>query len=423
MADNADKRYVRTLFIFRRDLRCDDNIGFLHARSHSKEVIPCYVADETQDMNNHHLQVVIDGALHDLAATLRKKHGRLHVLAKPVERGVKKMITTLGIDAVVMNRGYTPTAVALEKGLVHVCTQSNVAFETHDDAVLHAPEKITKSSGGFYTVFTPFYKKCLQLPPLAPQTAHTPALLKHIADFADYKKTHDFPALDGTTHLSASLASGMCSVRQVYHAVAKTLGRGHPLIRQLYWRDFFIAVGFHRPDVFKGAFHKKYNTLAWKNNRAAFKRWCNGTTGFPIVDAGMRELNATGFMHNRVRMIVASFLIKDLHINWQWGEQYFAQQLADYDQAVNNGNWQWVASTGCDAQPYFRIFNPWLQQKKYDRECIYIKRWIPELVDMPNKDVHAWAKAYKKYPGVYYAPMVDHAVESVAAKIMYKKVA
>ena len=195
-----------------------------------------------------------------------------------------------------------------------------------------------------------------------------------------------------------------------------------PLIKQLYWRDFFTQVAYHSPFVFGQPFHEKYSKLPWSNSEKAFTAWCTGTTGFPIVDAGMRELNATGFMHNRVRMIVASFLTKDLHIDWRKGERYFAQQLVDYDPAVNNGNWQWCASTGCDAQPYFRIFNPWLQQKKFDPQCIYIKKWVPELQKILPLTIHTWYKEDSPPIKNYPRPMVDHGVESKKAKELYKNI-
>jgi deoxyribodipyrimidine photo-lyase len=219
------------------------------------------------------------------------------------------------------------------------------------------------------------------------------------------------------------------SVREIFHALIKQLGTKHPLVRQLYWRDFFTYLAYHKPSVFGHPYQEKYQHLEWNNNKKLFTTWCKGETGFPIVDAGMRELNATGFMHNRVRMIVASFLVKDLHINWLWGEKYFAQQLVDYDPAVNNGNWQWCASTGCDAQPYFRIFNPWLQQKKYDSECIYIKKWIPELISYSPKIIHNWFKesfdrlrmnGQNKTKG-YPRPIVDHKRQSDLAKKWYRK--
>jgi len=228
-----------------------------------------------------------------------------------------------------------------------------------------------------------------------------------------YAATKDIPALS-TSNLSAHLKFGTLSIRETYHAIKKILGPTHLLLRQLYWRDFFTHVAYYSPFVFGHAFHEKYDQLIWEHDDKKFQRWCTGTTGFPIVDAGMRQLTTTGFMHNRVRMIAASFLTKDLHIDWRWGEKFFAQQLIDYDPAVNNGNWQWCASTGCDAQPYFRIFNPWLQQKKFDTECIYIKRWIPELKKVAPATIHTWYA--NKLPSNYPKPMVDHTQEARITK-------
>ncbi len=191
------------------------------------------------------------------------------------------------------------------------------------------------------------------------------------------------------------------------------------MLRQLYWRDFFTHIAYHFPHVFGQPFLEKFANLRWDNNYDYFQAWCEDKTGFPIVDAGMRELNATGFMHNRLRMIVASFLVKDLHINWRWGERYFVQHLVDYDSCVNNGNWQWAASTGCDTQPYFRIFNPRLQQQKFDPDCQYIYRWIPELKGLSPKTIHKWDK--KHHPCDYRAPIIDHARESQITKARFKE--
>jgi deoxyribodipyrimidine photo-lyase len=207
-------------------------------------------------------------------------------------------------------------------------------------------------------------------------------------------------------------------VREAYYAIVDALGSEHPLLRQLYWRDFFTHIAYHFPQVFGRAFIDKFAHLVWDNNREYFQAWAEGKTGFPIVDAGMRELNETGFMHNRVRMIVASFLVKDLHVSWRWGERYFAQHLIDYDPCVNNGNWQWAASTGCDAQPYFRIFNPWLQQQKFDADCQYIYHWLPELKGFSTKTIHQWDK--KHQPCEYPAPIIAHAYESQLSKARYK---
>jgi deoxyribodipyrimidine photo-lyase len=207
-------------------------------------------------------------------------------------------------------------------------------------------------------------------------------------------------------------------VREAYHAIKRQLGGENPLLRQLYWRDFLTHIAYHFPKVFGHAFIDKFDTLVWDNDREKFQAWADGKTGFPIVDAGMRELNATGFMHNRVRMITASFLVKDLHISWRWGERYFAQHLVDYDPCVNNGNWQWAASTGCDAQPYFRIFNPWLQQQKFDPQGHYLYQWLPELRNVPIKTIHQWEA--KHYGDFYPAPIVKHSEAVAVTKGRYK---
>ncbi|HSF52014.1 MAG TPA: FAD-binding domain-containing protein, partial [Nitrososphaeraceae archaeon] len=221
---------------------------------------------------------------------------------------------------------------------------------------------------------------------------------------------------------------GICSIREAYSAIQKELGFNHHLIRQLYWRDFYVYIGFHFPFVFNSPFQERYrrNVIEWKNEPKEFELWCNGKTGFPIVDAGMRELNETGYMHNRLRLITASFLVKDLHIDWRYGERYFGLKLFDYNPSINNGNWQWVASTGCDAQPFFRIFNPWLQQKKFDPDCIYIKKWISELKEVPINTIHEWYKANsvidkstnsssRDYP----KPIVEHQKEITITRELY----
>ncbi|MBD3419671.1 MAG: deoxyribodipyrimidine photo-lyase, partial [Chitinivibrionales bacterium] len=220
----------------------------------------------------------------------------------------------------------------------------------------------------------------------------------------------------------AHLKFGTVSVREVFYRISEFLGDSHELLRQLYWRDFFTHVAWHFPHVFGHNFRHTYATPTWIPNDAFFECWCRGRTGFPIVDAGMRELNQTGFMHNRVRMIAASFLVKDLHIDWRRGELYFAQHLMDYDPAINNGNWQWAASTGCDAQPWFRIFNPWRQQIRFDPEAEYCKKWVPELLQITPADINKWNEAFARHPGVYVPPMVDHAHERKATKEYYRAV-
>nr|WP_280954397.1 deoxyribodipyrimidine photo-lyase [Methanohalophilus levihalophilus] len=238
--------------------------------------------------------------------------------------------------------------------------------------------------------------------------------------FENYQDERDYPALDATTGLSAHNKFGTVSIREVYHCLADEFGKNHPLITQLYWRDFFTHLAYNNPHVFGHSFRKKYDSLKWIDDKDSFRKWCEGKTGFPIVDAGMRQLNTTGYMHNRVRMIAASFLVKDLHIDWRWGERYFAQHLVDYDPCVNNGNWQWAASTGADSQPYFRIFNPWLQQTKFDKDCEYIKTWVPELADVDPKRIHRLGHDEKHRIPDYPAPIVDHSREREQSLFMFK---
>jgi deoxyribodipyrimidine photo-lyase len=218
--------------------------------------------------------------------------------------------------------------------------------------------------------------------------------------------------------LSAHNRFGTISIRELYHTISDKLGMHHTLMNEIHWREFFSHVLYHFPQVSKSAFRQNYSTIPWKYNKTHIDAWKIGRTGFPIVDAGMRELNNTGFMHNRMRMIVASFLTKDLHVDWKIGERYFAEKLIDYDLAVNNGNWQWVASTGCDAQPWFRIFNPWRQQKKFDSECKYIKKWIPELEKLSADQIHRLET--ESFDLDYPRPIVDHSEESRIAKQMFQ---
>lgn len=456
------KKYSQSLFIFRRDLRLEDNTGFIKACAESELVIPCFIFDPRQVENENKyrsanaIQFMLESLI-DLQEQLKKRDGKLYLFYGKPNAIVKEIIKNQKIDAVFCNRDYTPFSIQRDLEIEKICMKAGIIFEQSEDLLLHSPEEIMSGSGKPYSVFSAFFKNAFKLSVANPhvlkatdfyikkidiaqnsaiynkilpeQNPHIAShggthnaykILNHLKGQEDYVKERDFPALDSTTHLSAHLKFGTISVRQAYYAIVQELGKGHPLIRQLFWRDFFTHVAFHSPFVFGSAYHSKYNNLPWKNDTQDFHAWCKGNTGFPIVDAGMRELNATGYMHNRVRMIVASFLVKDLHINWLWGEKYFAQQLIDYDPAVNNGNWQWSASTGCDAQPYFRIFNPWLQQKKFDANCDYIKKWVPELKHLTPKIIHTLFKENAPTIKNYPRPMVDHTSESAIAKKLYK---
>lgn len=457
------KKNRKSLFIFRRDLRLDDNTALLNAAQQSQSIIPCFIFDPRQVGNENEfksencIQFMIESLI-DLDKQLKQRNGHLYLFYGKPHEIVKKLIKHEKIDAVFCNRDYTPFSIKRDEDIKKACLKESIDFNQFGDSLLNEPENIKTLNGTPYAVFTAFFKHCskhfkVSVPQKFGQTTlHTKKIifaqpismykkilgkknnyleingaranglkiLRSMKKFERYSKERDFPALDKTTHLSAHNKFGTVSIREVYWAIAKTLGTNHALIAQLYWRDFFTHVAFHSPFVFGHAYKEKYEKLWWKNDTKKFKAWCAGKTGFPIIDAGMRQLNETGFMHNRVRMIVGSFLVKDLHIDWRWGEKYFAQKLVDYDPAVNNGNWQWVASTGCDAQPYFRIFNPWNQQKKFDAKCEYIKKWVPELKSMAPKIIHNWFKDSSPKIKNYPRPIVDHAKEARLAKKLFR---
>lgn len=449
------------LFLFRRDLRLEDNTGLLFALNQFDAVIPAFILTPEQIKHNpyrsdHCLQFMIE-SLQDLEKQLKKKGSRLYLFEGEPADIVSRCIQELSIDGLVVNRDYTPYSIARDKSLEKLCKKSSLSFHSFDDALLHPPEETLKKDGKPYAIFTPYFKSASKLPVPKPQAnrktnyykrpipfarpishlnsiapakidnsysgGRTQALkrLSKLATLHRYSKERDYPSLDATSHLSPYLKFTLISPREAYHAIASELSSHHELIRALYWRDFFTSIALFFPRVFKGAFHEKYNKVRWSYDRKKFDKWCRGQTGFPLVDAGMRELNETGFMHNRVRMIAASFLTKDLHIDWRWGEKYFAQKLVDYDPSVNNGNWQWAASTGCDAQPYFRIFNPWAQQQKFDPDCRYIKRWIPELAPETPQTIHNWFHSKRGSKSSYPDPILDHAKEAKIAINAYRR--
>jgi len=457
----TSKKFQKALFIFRRDLRLEDNTGLTFALEHAQEVILCFIFSPEQIEHNpyrsdHCLQFMIE-SLEDLEKEIIAKGGRLYLFYEKPEKIVAELIENQYVDAVVVNRDYTPYSIKRDRKINATCKKLGVSFCSFDDALLHSPDQTLKGDGKPYTVFTPFYRNAMKLNvalpvtnryknyysttiPLAtgsslyktilpkrllpPSGGRTAALkiLEKMEQFSYYESLRDFPSEQGTTHLSAHLKFTTCSPREVYWVISRQLGASSALIRSLYWRDFFTSIGFYFPQVFSGAFHAKFDRLQWSHDEQTFRKWCEGKTGFPIVDAGMREMNQTGFMHNRMRMIAASFLVKDLHIDWRWGERYFAQTLIDYDPAVNNGNWQWAASTGCDAQPYFRIFNPWTQAVKFDPNCLYIKKWIPDLASLPPEIIHKWHQEKHHSQCLSYPiPIVDHAKESKTALSLYRE--
>lgn len=457
------KEYSQTVFIFRRDLRVDDNTGLSFACKNSDNVIPCFIFDKNQISSKNKfkssnaVQFMLD-SLVDLEKQISKASGQLYIFEDSPDSVIKMLIKQERIAAVFVNLDYTPYSKIRDDKIAKVCKAEGVTFKQFSDLLLTEPELVVKKDKKPYTIFTPFFKKASKLKIELPQKfnsknlfnkkikgnvaleiiakkilkkhnnnvikgGRTEALkiLQQINEFENYDKIKDFPALESTSQLSAHHKFGTISIRESFYSISKKLGQHHSLVRQLYWRDFFTHVAYNFPKIFGHSFREKYDQIKWQNDKSKFEAWYNGKTGFPIIDAGMRQLNSTGFMHNRVRMVVASFLVKDLHIDWRWGEKYFATKLVDYDPSVNNGNWQWAASTGCDSQPYFRIFNPWLQQKKFDPRCEYIKKWIPELQDLSIQEIHKYFKQGITANG-YPRPIIKHEIESRKWLTLVKKI-
>lgn len=411
------------VFWFRRDLRLDDNAGLSHALASGRPVLPIFIFDPAilAGLPQDDARVTfIHDTLQALRTELEVKHASSLALyhGKPLEV-FAQILRSYPVAAVYTNHDYEPYARERDEAVRQWLEAQRVAFRTYKDHVLFEKDEISKNGGGAYTVYTPYMRKWRKvhsqtmLTPYA-TTAKLVNLIKHVAlpdvSLADigftrsamaipayrleddmlqhYARDRDFPALAATSLLGPHLRFGTVSIRQIFqHAFS----RSDIFCNELIWREFFSQILWHFPHTPQRSFKPQYDRIQWRNDEAEFKRWCEGTTGYPLVDAGMRELNATGTMHNRVRMITASFLCKHLLIDWRWGEAYFAQKLLDYEMASNVGNWQWVAGCGVDAAPYFRIFNPSAQTEKFDKQFAYIQTWV--------SDWHTL-----NYP----APIVDH---------------
>ena len=343
------------------------------------------------------------------------------------------------IKVIGFNKDYTPYAIKRDEEIKKWCNLNKIDIISEEDYTLHKINEITKDDKKPYLKYTPFYKKAIiKKPPainsnssfsfikdpnsksikdysnLRPKSnpnikvnggrKNALIIIKKLKDnyFKNYDEEREFPFLDKTTKLSAYIKYGCISIREVYYS----LPVNHGIIRELLWHDFYSNITFNFPYIFISAYNKKYSNVKWDNNNDYFNKWKDGKTGYPLVDAAMRQLNETGWMHNRCRMIVASFLTKNLFINWKKGEQYFATKLVDYDPSSNNGGWQWCASTGTDSQPYFRIFSPMAQLQKFDKDCVYIKKWLPELKDIDNKIILNWDKKDIKLSN-YPRPIID----------------
>ena len=418
------------IFWFRRDLRIHDNVGFTAALKGNTPVIPLFIFDD--DILNelpkndarvqfvHQQLTVLNGTMNQHKSGLLVKKGR------PMEVW-ESLFSEFDIETIYTNGDYEPYALERDEQMNSLCEKNNAVLHVFKDQVIFEKNEVLKDDGLPYTVFTPFKRKWLlrlqeegipsvenpqlfnlysingSFPSLGeigfePNSIVVPSYNLNLV--TNYENTRDFPAVEGTSYLSTHLRFGTVGIRDM---VRKAFKINPVFLSELIWREFFMQVLYHFPRVVNNNFRPKYDGIQWRNNTAEFQQWCDGNTGYPMVDAGMRQLNETGLMHNRVRMVTASFLCKHLLIDWRWGEAYFAEKLLDYDLSANNGNWQWAAGTGCDAAPYFRIFNPSSQLKKFDSELKYTLKWVPEYEDFG-----------------YPEPMVDHKIARERALATYK---
>ena len=470
------QKYNKSLVWFRRDLRDYDHAALYHALKDSKQVFCLFIFDtdilnQLQDKADRRVEFIWE-SLRELKAAFQKNGGDLIVEYGVAKEIVIKQAQQLDIEAVFSNRDYEPTAVDRDADVAKKLAKLNIEFHQFKDQVLFEKDEVLTQQGKPYGVFTPYknahLKKLddyfLQAYPVDQYIQH---LAKHQTDampnlsdmdfkptnlsqmklptgmsgalqlFEDFKErishyqdARNFPAVKGPSYLSVHLRFGTISIRHLARTAKHTGGSGaETWLNELIWRDFYFQILHHHPKVAEGqAYKAEFNALPFPNNQTIFQAWCDGETGYPLVDAAMRQLNQTGYMHNRLRMVVASFLVKDLLIDWRWGERYFAEKLIDFDFSANNGGWQWAASTGCDAQPWFRIFNPITQSEKFDGAGKFIRKYVPELAACDDKEIHApWLipllrqemlniKIGKTYP----CPVVDHATQRNLALSLYK---
>ena len=406
------------LFIFRRDFRIVDNHGLSLVNSKCKNVYtififtPEQVGQTNEFKSNNAVQFMIE-SLDDLSKKIHAQGGQLHFFYGSNNKIISECIHALKIDYICFNRDYTPYAVERDADIMNICKKQNVECETVGDYYLHEPGEIMSGGGTPYKKFTPYYHTSLHKKIPLPTSAHK---IKF--------KTIDTHKLLNTISLTTAHSRFTKDNQNILvHEVYKAFRTNHQLVRQLIWRDFYMNILYFFPYVLGKPMKPNYSKIRWHKNTKWFNAWMQGKTGFPIVDAGMRELNTTGYMHNRARLIVASFLVKTLLIDWREGEKYFAKKLTDYDPASNNGNWQWIASSGADSQPYFRIFNPWLQSNEVDPDAEYIKKWIPELKDVSPKDIHSWETTFQNYKSIgYEKPICSYEEQKEKALAMFRAI-
>jgi deoxyribodipyrimidine photo-lyase len=465
--------YARALVWFRRDLRDFDHAALYHALKRSRQVVCAFIFDrDILDMLPDPADrrvAFIHASVTELQQALAARSGGLVVRHGVARDEVVRLAAGLKIDAVFFNHDDDPAALARDAAVEAALRARDIAVHHSKDTVVFERDEVLTAGGTPYSVFTPYRNAWLRrLTPfdlqaysvdayadrLASQSSAIPSLqdmgfapaelklptgmaggMQLFEDFLGridrYQETRDFPASEGPSRLSAHLRFGTVSIRQLAAAAWQQGGRGaQAWLSELIWRDFYHQILWHRPDVASGhAFKRQYDALPWPNPPGHFEAWCGARTGYPLVDAAMRQLNQTGYLHNRLRMVAASFLTKDLLVDWRRGERYFADKLIDFDLAANSGGWQWAASVGCDAQPWFRIFNPVTQSGRFDAQGTFIRRYLPELAHVAEKFIHApWTMpaAEQQRAGCvigrdYPLPVVDHAVQRRQALALFRQ--
>jgi deoxyribodipyrimidine photo-lyase len=479
----SNPKYNNGLFIFTRDLRIQDNTGLKKAIQMCKNVFtvffftPEQVSSSNKYKSANAIRFMIE-SLHSLSENIQNKNGKLVILYDKPEKCLTTLLNNISIDSVFINKDVTKYSKERFSIFEKICKKYEKDIYETEDYYLTELCSIKNATGGQYVKFTPYYNKIIEL--ISKKKIHIdkPHTLSNIQsklkplnvnsninrikitlEQAKNKFTKEsvndeninvfggreealnmlktinktVPQYEATrndlntntTQLSAYIKFGNISIREVYYAFKNKLDKqsSTSLIRQLFWRDFYAQLMNNDPTMLYKPMKRRYGAIKWSNSKRNLEAWKEGKTGFPIVDAGMRQLLATGYMHNRTRLITSSFLTKTLFINWQEGEAHFARNLIDYDPASNNGNWQWTAGTGTDSQPYFRILNPFLQSKKYDADAEYIKRWIPELSSVSSNDIHKWDETNNKYPNIDYpSPIVDYASQKEKVLEAYSSV-
>ena len=461
------------VFIHRRDLRTEDNTTLLKMLDLLKKekdnnfqpifiFNPQQIFPEKNPFYSSNLVEFLCDSLQDLYKKYIKRNCVMNVYEGDTINVLEAIHKKNPIKRLGFNSDYSPFSKKRDSQITKWLKDNNIECINEEDMLLepiHSKRGLNPNSQKPYVVFTPFMKNLkkynvpavntkkikktlesiqintkysIKIEDITKYYKHNPKahvkggrknglqILKNIKVYNNYDEKRNYLTYS-TTNLSAYINLGILSIREIYYTIYNEINKNSGIITELYWRDFYYNILYHFPDNIGASFKKEYDKIKWNKDPINFTKWAKGETGFPVVDAAMRQMNTTGYMHNRGRMIVASFLTKDLLIDWREGEKYFATQLIDYNMSANNGGWQWAAGSGTDAQPYFRIFNPWTQSKNFDPECIYIKKWVPELQEVPPKDIHNWHKCHNDYKGIYIKPILDHDEARKKTLVAYKK--